>query len=76
MLATVTSIEPPDGSTVTTGTAIEVETDRQVKFACDWRPALAIHAALEDGEDVEVELEPWQILGNITTLGVTTQEER
>jgi hypothetical protein len=63
MLITVTEIDPPDGSTVTVGHGVEVETDRRIRFACDWRPAMAIFDAISQGEDVEVELESWQILG-------------
>ena len=32
-------------------------------FAADHRPAQAIVAALEDDEPVEVEVEPWQLVG-------------
>lgn len=65
MLVTVTEIEPPDGNTVTVGYGIEHETDRLVKFALDWRPAMDLYAHLADGEDIEVELEGWQVLSAV-----------
>lgn len=41
---------------------IEHETDRVVTFAADHRPAQDIVNALADGEDVEVEIEDWQVM--------------
>jgi hypothetical protein len=38
-------------------------TDRLVKFAADRRPAQDIMDALASGNDVLVDVEPWQIVG-------------
>lgn len=35
---------------------------RQVRFAGDWRPMRDIDRALKAGEEVEVEVEDWQVL--------------
>lgn len=41
----------------------KVGSENLVTFAADRRPAIDICAALACGEDVEVELEGWQIVG-------------
>jgi len=39
------------------------EDDMVWRFGADWRCAYDIAEALEAGEDVEVEIEDWQVLG-------------
>jgi hypothetical protein len=57
----VTQVQITPGSTVALGEGLD-EGGRAVSFAGDWRPMLAIADALEAGEDVEVYLDPWQII--------------
>jgi len=40
-------------------------TDETWSFAADHRPAVEILAALASGEEVEVEVEGWQLLGKV-----------
>ena len=61
MRLTVTEPVADHGSIVVLR-GIEHETDRIVTFGADHRPAQDILAALEQGEDVEVEIEDWQIM--------------
>lgn len=58
---TVTDVVADHGSVVVLR-GIEHETDRTVTFAVDHRLAQAITEALAAGEDVEVDVEDWQIL--------------
>ncbi len=50
---TVTRVDVVPGSTVATGVGLDRD-GREVTFAADWRPALALVEALEAGEHVEV----------------------
>lgn len=59
----LTVTEPvADHGTIVLMQGIEIETDRVVTFACDHRPAQDIVNALAAGEDVEVEIEDWQVM--------------
>ena len=58
---TVTRMEVSPGSTVGVGHGTDPR-DREILFGADWRCALAIAAALDAGEVVEVYLEVWQVL--------------
>lgn len=60
MNVTVECIERYEGS-VTVARGITDEGD-YVSFAGDARPMAAIADALEQGEDVEVEIDAWQVL--------------
>jgi hypothetical protein len=60
MNVTVEAIERCEGS-VTVARGID-DDGFIIRFAGDARPLAAIAEALEAGEDVEVELEDWQIL--------------
>ena len=51
-----------DGGSVATATGTDMETGDWVTFAGDHRPMMAIAEALATGEDVEVDVEDWQIL--------------
>jgi hypothetical protein len=65
MKVIVTSVEDYWGSTITHGAGIHVTDDgvEVVHFAGDWRPMRNIAEALHAGDQVEVELEDWQITG-------------
>lgn len=52
------------GGTVATAIGTDMETGDWVTFAGDARPMMDIGEALAAGEDVEVDVEPWQILRN------------
>lgn len=56
----VLQVEP--AGSVAIGTGLD-DDGKTVRFGGDWRPMADIAQALEAGEDVEVELEGWQILG-------------
>lgn len=69
-LLTVT--EPvEDQGTVVVFDGIESETDLVFTFAVDHRCAQALVEGLCDGEDVEVEIEAWQVIGAPRPLGTS-----
>jgi hypothetical protein len=79
MRLTVTGVESDQGSIVLLQ-GIEYETDREVVFGADHRPAQDIIWALEQGEDVEVEIEGWQVVrslpaGYLAGTASTNQED-
>lgn len=57
----VTSVEV-DASSVSRATGIDVETDEQIVFAGDTRLMVDVAQAIDNAEDVEVEIEGWQVL--------------
>jgi len=50
------------GSTVATGEAVDA-IGRAISFAGDWRAMMAVAEAIEAGEEVEVYIRSWQMLG-------------
>jgi hypothetical protein len=59
----VTDIVRDEGSIVVLQGIATDGTDRVVNFAADHRPAQDIMDAIASGNDVYVEVEPWQIVG-------------
>lgn len=51
--------------TVVTGTAEDVDSGRRVRFGGDHRPMRDVREALAAGDEVLVDLEGWQILGEV-----------
>lgn len=58
-----------DQGSVVVFEGIEVETDLCFTFAVDHRLAQALVDGLEGGDDVEVDIERWQVLGEPSPLG-------
>jgi hypothetical protein len=67
---TVDSIHVAGHSTIAYGVGRSERGDL-VHFAGDWRPMLEILKAVQEGEEVVVELEPWQIVAVIPPEGAT-----
>ena len=65
----VTDIVRDEGSIVVLQGITTDGTDRVMNFACDHRPAQDIINAISQGEDVEVDVEAWQVLGTIQREG-------
>lgn len=61
MRLTIESVDLRPGATTARCVGISEEGAR-FAFAGDWRPCEVIAEALDNGEEVEVEVEPWQIL--------------
>lgn len=60
MTAKITHAEPQGSIGVLRGTT---DNGMPIMLAAEWRMAADIAAALDDGEDVEVEFEGWQVIG-------------
>jgi hypothetical protein len=58
---TLSRLDLVPGCTVATGVGLDAD-GNEVTFGCDWRPAVALAAALAAGEEVEVYLDDWQVL--------------
>jgi hypothetical protein len=54
--------------------AVTDEGERMV-IAADHRPAMAIAEALENKEEVRVEVEPWQVLGPLASQRKESRDE-
>ncbi len=72
MRLTVEALESEPGSVIVLSGRDDL--GRLFTFGCDWRPAQAIVAALEAGEEVTAEVETWSLLGY--SPAVQTVEER
>jgi hypothetical protein len=73
MTVIVDSIHVAGHSTIAYGVG-RSERDELVHFAGDWRPMLRILEAVQAGEEVTVELEPWQIVAVIPPESTPTWE--
>lgn len=62
MRVAVDHVRVPAMSTIGYGYGVAVETGEDIVFAGDHRPMRGLAEAVQSGESVEVELEPWQIL--------------
>lgn len=62
MKVTVTRVSWNGASTVAIGEGV-AEDGTPVRFAGDWRPMRDIAIALESGDEVEANVESWQVLG-------------
>lgn len=60
MRVQVMSIRVPAMSTIGFGTGID-EAGSEIKFVGDWRPMRDLGEALQQGMDIEVEIEDWQV---------------